>query len=75
MGTAKKIAAIVLMTLGVLALIYKGFSYTKETHKADLGPIKFEVKDREHVEVPVWLGVVLIAAGGALLLIPGRVRP
>jgi len=74
MGSAKKICAVALMALGVLALVYKGFSYTKETHKADLGPLEFKVKERERVEVPTWLGVVLIAAGGALLLIPGRKR-
>jgi len=57
----------VLLILGVLGLAYGGFSYTKETHDAKLGPIKVEVKDKEHVNVPVWAGVAAAVAGGALL--------
>ena len=35
-----KIAAIVVIVAGVLGLVYGGFSYTKETHEAKLGPIE-----------------------------------
>ena len=43
----------VLLALGVLALAYGGFSYTKSTEKASIGPIKIEVKDRERVNIPL----------------------
>jgi hypothetical protein len=62
-----KMLGFVLLILGVLALAYGGFSYTKETHDAKLGPIKVEIKDKEHVNVPVWAGVAAAIAGGALL--------
>lgn len=62
-----KMLGFVLLILGVLGLAYGGFSYTKETHDAKLGPIKVEVKDKEHVNVPVWAGVAAAVAGGALL--------
>jgi drug/metabolite transporter (DMT)-like permease len=62
-----KILGIVLLAAGILVLVYRGFTYTRETHKADLGPIQFQVKDKERVEIPVWAGVVLAAGGGALL--------
>ena len=42
---ATRIAAIVLVVAGVLALAYGGFTYTKSTSKADLGPISIEVQD------------------------------
>ncbi|MBI4500143.1 MAG: hypothetical protein HY700_03180 [Gemmatimonadetes bacterium] len=63
-----KAAGMVLVVLGILALVYGGFSYTKETHDADLGPLKVQVKDQERVNVPVWAGVAAIV-GGALVLL------
>ena len=65
----RKILGIVLLAAGILALAYRGFNYTKETHNADLGPIKFQVKEKEHVDIPVWLGAALAAGGGLLLAI------
>jgi hypothetical protein len=55
-------------------LAYGSFSYTKETHEANLGPIKLSVKDKETVNVPVWAGVGAIAIGGALLLFGSKKR-
>jgi drug/metabolite transporter (DMT)-like permease len=68
----RKILGIVLLAAGILALVYRGFTYTRETHKADLGPIEFQIKDRERVQIPVWAGVTLAVAGGALLVIGRR---
>ena len=65
---AVKIAGIALIVAGVLALVYGGFSYTKETHQAKLGPIELSVKEKETVNVPVWAGVGAIVIGGVLLL-------
>jgi TRAP-type C4-dicarboxylate transport system permease small subunit len=69
---AMKMLAMVLIVGGVLALVYGGFSYTRETHEAKLGPIELSVKDKQTVNVPVWVGVGAIAIGGALLLFGGR---
>jgi hypothetical protein len=63
-----KTAGMVLVVLGILALVYGGFSYTKETHDADLGPLKLQVKEKERVNVPLWAGVAAIV-GGALVLV------
>ena len=64
---AVKMLAIVLIVAGTLGLIYGGFTYTKETHQAKLGPIELSVKDTETVNVPVWAGVGAIVAGVILL--------
>lgn len=64
---AIKMRAIVLIVAGGLALAYGGFTYTKETHQANLGPIEFSVKDRETVSIPVWAGLGVLVAGVALL--------
>lgn len=63
-----KIVGIALLVLGALALFYGGFSYTKSESEVDLGPVSFEVQERERVNLPVWLGVGLIVVGGGLLV-------
>jgi len=67
-----KIAALALIVAGVLGLVYGGFSYTKDTHDAKIGPIELSVKEKERVNVPVWAGVISIAAGAGLLLFGNR---
>ena len=69
---AIKMAAIVLIAAGALALAYGGFSYTKDTHEAKLGPLELSVKDRERVNIPLWAGVGAIVSGGGLLLASGK---
>jgi uncharacterized membrane protein YidH (DUF202 family) len=69
---AVKLAAIVLIAGGVLGLVYGGFSYTKETHEAKLGPIELSVKDRQTINIPVWAGVGAIVIGGVLLLLGSK---
>jgi hypothetical protein len=63
-----RMIAIVLLAAGVLALVYGGFSYTRQTHDAKLGPLEISVSEKQRVNVPVWAGVVLVAAGAGLLL-------
>lgn len=66
--------AFALILAGALSLMYGGFSYTKETHEAKLGPIELSVTDRERVNIPVWAGVGAILTGGALLVFGGNKR-
>ena len=68
--SAVKIIGIVLIAAGILGLAYGGFSYTKETHEAKIGPLELSVTDKETVNVPVWAGVGAIVVGGLLLLVP-----
>ena len=67
--TTLKAIAFALLVAGVLALVYGGFTYTKKTHKTELGPISFAVKEKETVNVPVWAGVAAVVAGGVLLFV------
>jgi TRAP-type C4-dicarboxylate transport system permease small subunit len=69
---AIRVFAILLIVAGGLALAYGGFSYTKDTHKATLGPLELSVKDTQTVDVPVWAGVGALVAGVALLLFGKR---
>ncbi len=62
-----KLLGAVLLVLGILALAYGGFSYTKSTERASIGPLKIEIQDKESVNVPLWAGVAIAIAGGVLL--------
>lgn len=63
-----KIIGVLLITAGALGLIYGGFTYTKETHSAKLGPIVLQVQEKETVYVPVILSASGIALGMFLLV-------
>ena len=69
-----RILALALIAVGILGLVYGSFSYTKETHEANLGALKLEVKEKETVNVPVWAGVGAIVVGAGLLFAGGRSR-
>ena len=62
-----KLVGVVLLALGILAVAYGGFSYTKNTDNVNLGPIHIAVQDKERVNVPLWAGVLVAIAGGVIL--------
>lgn len=68
---ALKIVAILFIVAGALALGYGGFTYTKETHTADIGPLHLSVDEKQQVNIPVWAGAGAIVLGG-LMLVMGR---
>jgi drug/metabolite transporter (DMT)-like permease len=63
---------IVLLLAGIAALAYGGFSYTRQTHEAKLGPLEFSIRRTETIDVPVWAGVAAALVGGLLLAVGGR---
>ncbi|MCY7389411.1 MAG: hypothetical protein LH481_15365 [Burkholderiales bacterium] len=63
-----KMLAIALIVAGGLALAYGGFTYTKTTSEAKIGPIVLAVKDTETVNIPIWLGLGSLVAGIILLV-------
>jgi hypothetical protein len=69
-----KIAAIVLLVVGTLGLVYGGFTYTKDTHRATLGPLELSVKEKNTINIPVGAGVGAIVLGAILLIVPKPAR-
>ena len=65
--TATRIVGIVLLVLGLAGLFTGGFSFTKETTQAQLGPLKLQVQEKESVNIPQWLSLGAIVLGGVLL--------
>ena len=62
-----KLLGVVLLALGLLAVAYGGFSYTKDSDEVNVGPLHIVVKDKERVNIPLWAGVGVAIAGGVLL--------
>lgn len=67
-----KIAALVLIVAGALALAYGGFSYTKDSTAVKLGPMELTVKEKKTIDVPLWAGIGAIVLGGILLATGGK---
>lgn len=67
-----KLAALVLIVLGVLGLIYGGITYTSETHSAKIGSMEISVKEKKTVNVPLWAGAAAVIVGAGLLLAGGK---
>ena len=67
-----KITGIVLIVLGVLALVYQGFTYTETKQDAQIGSLKIQHNETETVPVSPIVGGVFIAAGVAALFIGNR---
>jgi hypothetical protein len=54
-----RVLGVVLLVLGILGVVYGGFSYTKEKAGAKVGPLEVQVTEKEHVNVPLWAGVLV----------------
>jgi hypothetical protein len=66
------VIGIVLVVLGVLALVYQGFTYTTKETVIDLGPIHATADRQKTVPLPPVLGILAIAGGVALLVVGSR---
>jgi hypothetical protein len=69
-----RMVAIGLIVAGALALLYGGFSYTKDTTAVKLGPLELSVKEKKTVNIPIWVGAGAIVLG-AVLLVLGAKKP
>ncbi len=67
-----KAFAAILLVVGVLAVIYGGFSYTKHRTEAKVGPVEIGVNEKHRVNIPLWAGVGAIVLGGGLLMFGGK---
>lgn len=64
-----RIIGVLLIVAGALGLAYGQFSYTKETHDAELGPFHFQIEDKETINVPTWAGLGAVGLGVILLVV------
>ncbi|MDB5925768.1 MAG: hypothetical protein JWN13_4704 [Betaproteobacteria bacterium] len=67
-----RLVAIILIMAGVIGLAYQQFSFTRETAQAKIGPLELSVKEKQTVNVPMWLSIGAIGLGVVLLVSGGR---
>jgi hypothetical protein len=66
------IIGIVLIVLGVIALVHKGFSYTTRERVVDIGPIKADADVTHNVPIEPIAGGLLLAGGVVLVVLGNR---
>jgi uncharacterized membrane protein YidH (DUF202 family) len=70
--TAMKTLGIVLIVLGILALIYTGFTYTKKEKVVDIGPLEVSADKQKTVSWPPLVGIALVIGGVVAVLADKR---
>ncbi len=68
------IIGIILIVLGIVGLIYGGFTYTSGKDVLDVGPMHVEVDKKSRVPITPIAGGVAIVIGALLIFVGGR-RP
>jgi drug/metabolite transporter (DMT)-like permease len=59
---------IVLIVVGILMMVFRGFNFTREKEVVDIGPIEINKKEKETVGWPIYAGVVATVAGVVILI-------
>jgi len=59
---------IILIVVGIVMMIFRGFSFTKEEKVVDVGPLEINKKDKKSVGWPLYAGGIAVAAGVIVLL-------
>jgi uncharacterized membrane protein len=67
-----KTIALVMIVLGVVMLIWTGFTYTKKEKLIDAGPIQISADREKSVNWPPYIGGVVLIAGVVILLTSKR---
>jgi UDP-N-acetylmuramyl pentapeptide phosphotransferase/UDP-N-acetylglucosamine-1-phosphate transferase len=67
-----KLAGIVLIVLGTLALAYQGIRYTTKEKLIDIGPLQVTSTEKKTIPLPPIVGGIAIIAGVALILAERR---
>ena len=70
--TAARIAGVVLIVVGLVGILWGGFSFTREKTVVDVGPFKATTQERETIPFPPVAGAIALVAGVVLLVLPAR---
>ncbi len=63
-----KTFGIILTILGIVMLIWTGFSYTQTEKVVDIGPLEVSAEKEKQVNWPTYTGGILVIAGVVLML-------
>lgn len=66
------VIGLILIAIGIIALAYGGFSYTKREKVIDAGPLQVSADKEKTVPLPPILGGLCLAGGIVLVLVGNR---
>lgn len=67
-----KMAGIILIALGILAIASQGFTYTETKQDAQIGPLTIQHDETKTIPITPIVGGVFVAAGVAALFMNNR---
>ncbi len=65
--SGRMMLGVALIAIGVIALVYQGFTYTTQKKVLDIGPIQATKEEHHSVPVPPILGVIALISGVAVI--------
>ena len=70
--TAMKIAGLVLIVVGIVALVWGGVFWTDRDTVINAGPLTVTTEDREGMAIPPIVAGLALVGGIVLLVVPSR---
>jgi uncharacterized membrane protein YdcZ (DUF606 family) len=71
----KRFVGIAVIIIGLIMIIYTGFSYVTTEKVVDLGPVKINAEKNHPVQWSPYAGVVLVIGGIVLMAIDKKSHP
>ena len=68
---ARVLLGIALIAIGIIALMYQGFTYTTHKKVLDIGPIQATKEEHRTIPVPPVIGIIAVISGVAVLALGG----
>lgn len=65
---ARNLIAVLLIVVGLLGVLYGGFTYTREKKVVDIGSVQITRQEHQRVPVSPIIGVVVLVSGVWLLM-------
>jgi hypothetical protein len=65
--SGRTLLGVILILVGVLALVYQGFTYTTHKKVLDIGPIQATKTEHHSVPMPPVLGIIALISGVGVL--------
>jgi len=69
-----RIAGIVLIVIGIVALAYQGITYTTHKKVLDIGPIQATKEEHKTIPIPPIIGVLALIGGVVILATDRRTQ-
>jgi hypothetical protein len=66
------LVGVILIVLGLVALAYKGITYTTQEEVAKIGPLEAKVEREKTIPLPPVLGGLALASGVVLVVLGTR---